>query len=152
MIKALLFFTLSGSFAYACPALEGRYGNCQSEIRELSGEYIIEEYLKDDVTYYFVQKTESEEDGEILNETIRTDNAKVSRKEKIPKYGVTVRIDTKSRCENNKVIGQSKVYSLGMGVGEFTTVMQRRDNTLYINIDGSVINREIHKRITCLKN
>ena len=152
MIKALLFFILSGSFAYACPTLEGRYGNCQSEIRELSGEYIIEEYLKDDVTYYFVQKTESEEDGEILNETIRTDNAKVSRKEKIPKYGVTVRIDTKSRCENNKVIGQSKVYSLGMGVGEFTTVMQRKDDTLYINIDGSVINREIHKRITCLKN
>lgn len=152
MIKTLLLFMLSGSAAFACPSLEGRYDNCQPEIREINGEYIIEEYLKDNVTYYFLQKAESEETGEIFNETIRTDNVKVSRIERIPQYGVTVRIDTKSRCENSKVISHSKVFSLGLSVGEFTTIMTRVDNTLHVNIDGSFLNRKVHQRITCVTN
>ncbi len=152
MIKALLLFMFSGSIAFACPSLEGRYGNCQSEIRQLAGEYIIEEYLKDNVTYYFVQQAESEENGEILNETIRTDNVQVSRTERLPSYGVTIRVDTKSRCENGNVVGHSKAFSMGFNVAEFTTTMKRINNTLHINSVGWLLNRKVNKRITCLAN
>jgi RNase P/RNase MRP subunit p29 len=148
IISAFLFFS---STAFACPQLEGKYNQCESEIRYLGGEYNIEQYMQDKVQYYHVQKIDSENEDQVTEETIRTDNVKTSRKEKLPKYGITVRIETKSRCEGEKVIGVSDGFSMGMKMGTFTTVLSKVDNILHIDIDGTYLNKEVHKRIKCIQ-
>lgn len=148
VLSAVLFFS---STAFACPQLEGKYNHCESEIRYLGGEYNIEQYMKDNVQYYHVQKIDAENEDEVTEETIRTDNVKTSRKEKIKKYGITVRIDTKSRCEGNTVVGVSEGFTFGSKMGTFTTVLSKADNTLFINIDGTYLNKEVHKRIKCIQ-
>lgn len=154
-MKFPLLFSASffiSSLAFACPQLEGRYSQCESEIRKLGGEYIIEQYMERSTQFYHLEKIDMEEGGDVQEETIRADGVKVSRKEKIPKYGVTVRIDTRSRCEGDKVIGDSEVFSMGFRVGEFKTILYKEDQNLHINIDGGYLSKEVHKRISCIQN
>lgn len=148
LICSLAVFSFS---AYACPELSGHYGNCQSEIRALSGEYLIEESVNEGTLYYFVQKTNPEENEEVTSETFRTDGVKVSRKEKVPQYGLTVRIDTRSVCRGDVVESKSDVFSLGLKVGSFLSKMSRVEGKLLLTIDGGYLNREVHKHITCEK-
>lgn len=150
LISASFFFS---SLALACPQLDGRYSECVSEInKKFNGEYIIGQYSEGETQFYHLEKVNMEVGGDVVEETLRSDGMKVSRKEKIPNYGITVRIDTRSRCEGEQVIGVSDVYSLGMKVGQFTTTLSKKDQNLFINIDGGYLNKEVHKRISCIQN
>lgn len=144
---ATLFFSFN---ALACPNLTGRYGKCQSEINpNMRGEYIAEEYIKDGVKYFAVKFIDDETDEERVD-TFRTDGVMESRKEKVPKLGITVRVDTESRCENDKVIGESDVHFLGKKVGSFVTKIFKQDGNLHTHIDGKVLTKVFNKRIVCL--
>lgn len=140
------------SIALACPNLEGFYDRCLSDDRQHNGEYKIHQYMQGGVQYYHLQKLNTEDSEDITEETIRTDGVKVSRKEKLKKYGITVRLDTRSTCKNETVVGVSEAYSMGMKMGNTTTVLSRADGVLHIDIDGTLAGKELRKRYRCFQN
>lgn len=136
--------------AFACPDLTGRYSKCQSEINpNMRGEYIAEEYIKDGTKYVAVKFIDDETDEE-RTDTFRTDGVMESRKEKVPNLGITVKIETRSRCEGDKVIGDSEVFFLGKRVGSFVTKIFKQNGNLNTHIDGKVLTKVFNKRIVCL--
>ena len=146
---ALCATTLSlSAHSASCPDLEGRYPKCKSEIRDIRGEYQVEQYVKDDVSYYQIHYIDDETD-ENRTDAIRTDGTLESRKERLPRVGIKVRIDSRSRCNTSSVDSDASVYFLGKKVGTFKTKIYKENNTLYSNLDGSYLGKEISKRIVC---
>lgn len=143
---ALSFVSLS---AYACPELVGRYNKCKSEVNpNMRGEYLIEQHQENNYMVYNVQFID-DETGEARNDIIVTNGVKVSRKERVPKIGIKVRIDASSSCTQDAVVTNSQIYFLGSNVGYFVTKIYRSGTTLHSDIDGQYTGKEIHKRITC---
>jgi hypothetical protein len=136
------------SYSAICPNLEGRYPKCKSEIRDIRGEYIVEQYLKDNTMYYQIHYNDDESD-ESRTDAIRTDGVMESRKEKLPRVGIKVRIDSVSTCNTDSVVSKANVYFLGKRAGQFTTKIYKVDNTLYSNLEGSYLGKEISKRVVC---
>ncbi len=136
------------SYSATCPILEGRYPNCKSEIRDIRGEYMVEQYLKDDVAYYQIHYID-DDTNEDRTDAIRTDGVMESRKEKLPRVGIKVRIDSRSKCNTDSVVSEAKVYFLGTRVGEFTSKIFKVNNSLYSNLDGNYLGKPISKRIVC---
>lgn len=151
-MKFLLTFALAilsiNSFAGDCPDLEGRYPVCKSEIRDIRGEYHVEQYLKDDVMYYQIHFTD-DETNESRTDAIRTDGSLESRKERLPRVGIKVRIDSRSKCVPGAVTSDADVFFLGKQVGSFKTKIYREDGTLYSNLDGQYLGKPLSKRIVC---
>ncbi|MBC7429236.1 MAG: hypothetical protein H7336_11525 [Bacteriovorax sp.] len=132
-----------------CPNLEGHYPKCHSEIRDIKGEYNIEQYMKDETTFYQIHYTDDDSNDD-RTDAIRTDGVMESRKEKLPRVGIKVRIDSKSRCNTDSVVSDADVYFLGKKVGTFTTKIYKDEkNTLYSNLDGSYLGKPLSKRIVC---
>lgn len=138
-------------YAGVCPVLEGRYPKCKSEIRDIRGEYIVEQYMKDDVTYYQIHYID-DETNEDRTDAIRADGALESRKERLPRVGIKVRIDSRSRCEAGAVVSDADVYFLGAKVGQFVTKIYKEGDTLYSNLDGKYLGNPLSKRIVCTQN
>ncbi len=136
------------AYSATCPDLEGRYPKCKSEIRDIRGEYIVDQYLKGEAMWYQIHYIDDDTD-EDRTDAIRTDGVMESRKEKLPRVGIKVRIDSTSRCNTDSVVSDADVYFLGKKVGKFKTKIWRENNTLYSNLDGSYLNKEISKRIVC---
>lgn len=134
--------------ASQCPNLEGRYPKCKSEIRDIRGEYIVEQYSKDDVEFYQVHYID-DETNDNRTDAIRTDWKFESRKERLPRVGIKVRIDSRSKCEPGAVVSDANVYFLGKRVGTFKTKIYRDGGTLYSNLDGEYLGRPLSKRIVC---
>lgn len=148
-LMALCAATLSYSaYSATCPDLEGRYPKCKSEIRDIRGEYHVEQYVKGDVNYYQIHYIDDETD-ENRTDAIRADGTLESRKERLPRVGIKVRIDSRSKCNTNSVDSDALVYFLGKKVGTFKTKIYKENNTLYSNLDGSYLGKEISKRIVC---
>lgn len=135
-------------YSATCPDLEGRYPKCKSEIRDIRGEYIVEQYMKDNVNFYQIHYIDDDTD-ENRTDAIRTDGKLESRKEKLPRVGIKVRIDSRSRCEPNAVISDADVYFMGAKVGEFVAKIYREGDTLYSNLDGKYLGKPLSKRIVC---
>lgn len=138
-------------YALSCPNMEGRYPNCKSEIRDIKGEYIVEQFMKDNVTYYQIHYIDDDTD-ENRTDAIRTDGVLESRKEKLPRVGIKVRIDSRSRCNGDSVISDADVYFLGGKVGKFTTKIYKEGETLYSNLDGEYLGKPLSKRIVCTQD
>lgn len=114
----------------------------------MRGEYLIEQHQENNYEVYKVQFID-DETGEEKTDTIPTNGSVISRKERVPKVGVNVRVEARSKCDTNNVITDSKIFFLGSHVGQFTTKIYRTGNTLHSDIDGSYLSKDIHKRITC---
>lgn len=142
------FASLAETGKKSCPILEGRYPKCKSEIRDIRGEYIVEQYLKDDVMFYQIHYND-DETNESRTDAIRTDGVLESRKERLPRVGIRVRIDSKSSCNGDSVVSTADVYFLGKKAGVFTTKIYLEGSTLYSNLDGKYLNKQIAKRIVC---
>ncbi|MEA9355308.1 hypothetical protein SHI21_03810 [Bacteriovorax sp. PP10] len=136
------------TYAGDCPELEGRYPKCKSEIRDIRGEYIVEQYLKDDVMFYQIYYND-DETNESRTDAIRTDGKLESRKERLPRVGIKVRIDSRSRCVPGAVVSDADVFFLGKQVGTFKTKIYVEDGTLYSNLDGQYLGKPLSKRIVC---
>jgi hypothetical protein len=136
------------AYSATCPDLEGRYPKCKSEIRDIRGEYAVEQYMKDDVTFYQIHYNDDETD-ESRTDAIRTDGVMESRKERLPRVGIKVRIDSRSKCNTDSVVSTADVYFLGKKVGNFVTKIYRENDTLYSYLDGSYLGKTISKRIVC---
>lgn len=134
--------------AFACPDLEGRYPKCKSEIKDIRGEYVVEQYMKDDVTFYQIHYNDDETDTSRTDE-IRTDGKLESRKERLPRVGIKVRIDSRSKCTGDAVTQDADAFVMGKRVGSFTTKIYKEGETLYSNLDGKYLNKTISKRIVC---
>ena len=145
-----LFLTLTSFPVWACPQLAGEYAHCETKASS-QAEIVITEYVKSGTRYYDIKKVNGDADDELQNETLRTDGEKVSRKIKVPKYGVTLRIDTRSQCAGDVVVARSEVFSLGIKVGEFTTKFYKQDNILHTVVDGGYLNREVKKHAQCIQ-
>lgn len=145
MIAALISIN---TFAGDCPDLEGRYPKCKSEIRDIRGEYIVEQYLKDDVMFYQIHYND-DETNESRTDAIRTDGTLESRKERLPRVGIKVRIDSRSKCQPDAVVSDALVYFMGRKVGTFKTKIYRDGGTLYSNLDGQYMGKPLSKRIVC---
>lgn len=143
-----LLLTLSINSYAACPALQGRYNKCYSEIRKVKGEYIIDQHQESDYEVYDIEYID-DETGESRKDQLKTDGKKASRKETLPRMGVTVRIDAKTKCVGDAVVSAGNAYFLGAKVGTFTTKIFREGNLLKSNLDGSYLGKESHKRIVC---
>lgn len=152
MKKQLLFLSLSllSINVYAtCPALTGKYANCKSEINpKMRGAYIIEQHQENNYEVYDV-KFIDDETGEERHDKMATNGVKISRKERVPKIGINVRVEASSTCEGNAVVTTSDAFWMGGRVGQFVTKIYRTGNSLHSDIDGSYIGRDIVKRITC---
>lgn len=136
------------TYAGDCPELEGRYPKCKSEIRDIRGEYIVEQYLKDDVMFYQIHYND-DETNENRTDAIRTDGRMESRKERLPRVGIKVRIDSRSRCVPGAVVSDADVFFMGKQVGTFKTKIYTEGGTLYSNLDGQYLGRPLSKRIVC---
>jgi hypothetical protein len=133
---------------YACPDLVGRYNKCHSEIRPMKGEYVIDEHQENNYSVFQVQFID-DETGEVRNDTIPTNGSTISRKERVPKIGVNVRVEASSTCQLDQVVTESQIYFMGANVGHFTTRIFRTGTTLHSNIDGRYLSKDINKQITC---
>lgn len=134
--------------AYACPQLQGRYNKCYSEVRPVKGEYIIDQHQESFYEVYDIQYID-DQTGESRNDQLKTDNKIASRKETLPRMGITVRIEAKTNCENDAVVSVGDAYFFGARVGTFTTRIFREGKLLKSNLDGSYLGKESHKRIVC---
>ena len=148
VLLTLLAVSFSFSAFAKCPDMEGRYPKCKSEIRDIRGEYIVEQYMKDDVTFYQIHYND-DETNESRTDAIRTDGKLESRKERIPRIGIKVRLDSRSRCDGDSVISDAEAFVLGKKVGTFQAKIWREGGTLYSNLDGRYLSKEVHKRIVC---
>lgn len=152
MKSAILFTAVILSInAYACPDLEGRYPNCKSEIRDIRGEYVVEQFLKDNVTHYQLHYIDDETD-ENRSDSIKTDGSLESRKERLPIVGLKVKIDSRFRCTSDAIVSDANVYFFGALVGQFKTKIYKEGNTLFSNLDGSYLGQPLSKRIVCTQN
>jgi hypothetical protein len=134
---------------YACPDLVGKYNKCKSEVNpKMRGQYIIDQHQESNFEVYTVQFVD-DETGEAKTDTIPTNGSVVSRKERVPKIGVNVRVEAKSTCDATAVVTDSQIYFMGAHSGHFTTKIYKTGTTLHSDIDGSYLSRDIHKRITC---
>ncbi len=148
-LLAIIAATLSFSaYSSTCPDLEGHYPKCKSEIRDIHGEYSVEQYMKDDTTFYQIHYND-DETNESRTDAIRTDGVMESRKERLPRVGIKVRIESRSRCNTDSVVSEADVYFLGAKVGTFTTKIYRENNTLYSTLEGSYLGKPLTKRIVC---
>lgn len=145
IILSVLSFSLN---SYACPELQGRYNKCYSEIRNIKGEYIVDQHQENTYQVYNVEYND-DETGESRKDVIRTNNQIESRKEALPRMGVTVRIDARARCEGNAVVSDADVFFLGAKVGSFTSKIYLEGKIMKSNIDGAYLGRDVHKRIVC---
>lgn len=134
--------------SFACPQLQGRYSKCYSEIRKVKGEYVIDQHQENNYEVYDIEYID-DETGESRKDQLKTDNSKVSRKETLPRMGVTVRIEARTHCERDVVVSAGDAYFLGAKVGRFTTRIFREGNLLKSNLDGSYLGKEKQKRIIC---
>jgi hypothetical protein len=149
---ALIVTTVNiNAFAGDCPDLQGRYPKCKSEIRDIRGEYIVEQYLKDDVMFYQIHYID-DETNESRTDAVRTDGKLESRKERLPRVGIKVRIDSRSRCESNSVVSDADVFFMGKQVGTFVTKIYLEGDTLYSNLDGKYLGKPLSKRIVCTQD
>lgn len=141
-----LSFTV-GSYA-SCPQLQGRYNKCYSEIKKIKGEYIIDQHQENNYEVYNVEYND-DETGDSRQDVIKTNKKKEIRKEKLPKMGVTVKMESQSYCEGNAVVSDANVYFLGAKVGSFVSKIFTEGRLLKSNIDGSYLGKDVHKRIVC---
>lgn len=139
---------ICSSSALACPDLQGRYSKCYSEIRKVKGEYIVDQHQESDYTVYNIEYID-DETGESRKDQLKTNNVKASRKETLPRMGITVRIEAKTKCIGDSVVSTGDAYYLGMKVGTFTTTIFREKNLLKSNLDGAYLGKEKQKRIVC---
>lgn len=139
---------LISTSALACPELQGRYDKCYSELRNMKGEYIVDQHQEANFEVYNVEYND-DETGSNRQDVIKTNNQKVSKKETLPRVGVTVRLEARARCENDQVVSDADAFFLGAKVGSFVSKIFRDGKILKSNLDGSYLGREIHKRIVC---
>ncbi len=145
IISTLTFSALS----YAeCPALQGRYNKCYSEVRTIKGEYIVDQHQESNYEVYDIEYND-DETGESRTEQFKTNDQVISRKEVLPRINVRVRIEGKARCEGLAVNSDADVYFLGAKVGSFTSSIFREGKILKSNIDGAYLGKDVHKRIVC---
>lgn len=147
----LFFLAALASFSfntYACPNLVGRYKNCFSEIRKMSGEYVVDQHQESDYEVYVIEYNDDETNAQ-RKDILKTNLEKDIRKETIPKIGVTVKIETRSHCDGNAVVSDADVFFLGAKVGNFVSKIFIEDKLLKSNVDGSYLKKDIHKRIVC---
>ncbi len=147
LIVSLSFFMFSSALL-ACPILQGRYHHCHSEIRQMKGEYIIDQHQENDYQVYNVQYID-DETGQSREDVIKSNSQKISRKETLPRVGVTVRIDASARCDAGFVTSDAEVYFLGAHVGSFVSKIYLEGKLLKSDADGSYLGRDVHKRIVC---
>lgn len=145
----LIALLLSASFpVWSCPQLQGAYNHCHSEIRQMKGEYIVDQHQENDYEVYNVQYID-DESGASREDVFRTNGVTVSQKETLPRIGVRVRIEAAAHCEGDVVKSEAKVYFLGAHVGNFVTKIYGDGKFIKSDADGSYLGREIHKRIVC---
>lgn len=148
MLMVLSTLALSTGAMASCPELQGRYDHCYSEIRNIKGEYIVDQHQENNYEVYNVEYND-DESGESRKEEIKTNNELVSSKQTLPRVGVRVRLEARARCEGTKVISDADAYFMGAKVGSFTNEIYLEGNTLKSNLDGSYLGKELHKRIVC---
>jgi hypothetical protein len=149
LVLSTLALSLS-SYAADCPQAQGRYNKCYSEIRNIKGEYVVDQHQENNFEVYTVQYND-DETGDSRTEIFKTNGEKVSKKETLPRINVNVKIVGAARCENNKVVSDSDVYFLGAKVGSFVTTIFLEGNILKSNIDGAYLGKDLHKRIVCTR-
>lgn len=145
VLVAAIFFSFN---IYACPNLQGRYNKCFSEIRKIKGEYIIDQHQESDYEVYTIEYND-DESGDNRTDQLKTNNKIATRKETIPRIGVTVKIEARSTCVDNNVVSKGDAFFLGARVGSFVTKFFIEGNLLKSNVDGSYLGKEVHKRIVC---
>jgi len=149
ILITLIPLTISFNLLAACPDLIGRYRKCKSEVNpNMRGEYIIDQHQENNYTVYKVQFID-DETGDEKTDTIPTNGVVISRKERVPKIGINVRVEASSTCAFNQVVTESELFFLRGNVGHFTTKIFREGKTLHSNIDGHYLKKDITKRITC---
>ena len=114
----------------------------------MKGEYVIDQHQENDYEVYNIEYND-DETGESRKELIKTNNQIAKRKEKLPKAGVTVKIEARSTCQGNQVVSDAEVFFLGAKVGSFVSKIFVEDKLLKSNIDGAYLNKDVHKRIVC---
>jgi hypothetical protein len=135
-------------WADACPTLQGRYYKCYSEIRNIKGEYVVDQHQENNYDVFNVQYID-DETGETREDVFKTNNEVISRKETLPRVGVRVRIEGRARCEGNAMISDGQVYFMGAHVGSYVTKIFLEGKNLKSTVDGGYLGRDVHKRIAC---
>lgn len=159
MKTKILLSTLVLSFAFSlqasevapsqCPELDGRYDRCYSEIKQMRGEYIIDQQDQNGVEVFKVQFVDDETD-ESRADVIYADGRVEKRKERVPVIGIKVNVESRSSCKNNRVVTDANAYAIfNRHVGQFTTTLERNKNQLIMLIKGQYIGRSINKIIKC---
>lgn len=144
-----IFFNFSAKSA--CPNLEGLYKNCYSTTKKIDGEYKILQSIEDGIDTYSVEFND-QISGEHRFEKIKTDSELMIKKEAIPNVGITVKLEFKNFCENNKVISIGDAYYFGVKVGTFKADISKEDEKLVTTLQLSYLGTETIETVKCGEN
>jgi hypothetical protein len=156
MIKTLLFVMALPLMSHAnesldasgCPELRGHYPKCHSEIKEMKGEYVVEQSNEKGVEIYHIKYID--DDGSVQEDEFKTDGSNVTRKQKIPTIGIKVKVEGSATCKENNVFSTGEAYFMGAHVGGFdTTIFKDQDNTLTMKIKADYLGKSVNKLIQC---
>jgi hypothetical protein len=148
MLKIFFITLLFPTITLACPVLVGHYPNCHSEIKQMKGEYVIEQVNENNVEIYSIKYRD--EDGNIQEDQFKTDGKVVTRKQTIPSVGVKVRVEGSAICEGDAVVSDGKAYFMGAHVGNYaTTIFKESQNSLTMKISADYLGKHVDKLIQC---
>ena len=148
MKKLFLMAGLLPTMALACPYLEGRYPDCHSEIKQMKGEYVINQSNENGIEVYSIKYID--ENGDVQEDQFKTDGSKTTRKQTIPTVGVKVKVEGSATCNDDKVLSKGKAYFMGANVGNFNSTIYKDENgVLTMKIAASYLGRDVNKLIQC---
>jgi hypothetical protein len=148
MKTMIALLALIPTLSFACPYLEGHYKKCHSEIKEMKGEYVIDQDTVKGTENYAIKYID--DDGSVQEDEFKTDGSTVTRKQKVPVIGIRVKVVGNAKCVDNSVVSKGKAYYLGAHVGSFDTkIYKTAEEVLTMEIDAEYLGKNVKKLIQC---
>jgi hypothetical protein len=147
MNKFTLLIFLLPTLAFSCPTISGTYPHCHSEIKQMKGEYDVNQYSDNGTEIYTIKYTDDE--GNVQEDQFKTDGKQVKRKQNIPTINIKVTVEGSATCDGDKLVSIGKAYFLGANVGKYNTTIYKENNVLTMKIAAEYLGKSVDKLIQC---
>lgn len=144
----VLAFSSFSAFA-ACPNLAGNYSACRSTTGATSGstDVVVTQSVKDGITTYSITSTDDETHERDTDQMI-ADGKTRTQTGTDPNMG-EVSISLTYKCSDVKVIGTEVITIQGQEIANVTEEVQKKGNTLEIDMNGTVFGENYQDTLVC---
>lgn len=148
-IAIVLAFSSVSAFAATCPNLAGKYASCRSTTGAASGstDMVITQKTVNGVTTYTATSTDDETQERESTEMIADGKSRTETQED-PNMG-TVTTTTVYTCSVVKIVGNQTVSIQGQDIVSIDQEIQKKGNTLEIDMNGQLFGQSIQDTIIC---